>query len=144
MPEQNIPEEELVNTLIGKAGEVVPVVDPEDLKNLWTYSQELRARHSNGGTATGIAVFQQMCCPGADVRAVWYRSSMLGVLAGMLESAWPGGELSETALKVASRMELNWMAVGVPQKGLPFDVVQFLAEVQAESVRGGARSDENS
>jgi hypothetical protein len=59
----------------------------------------------------------------------------------MLESAWPGGRPSEAAFKVASRMELRWMGVGVPQKGLPFDLESFLAEVQGESICGGdARS----
>jgi hypothetical protein len=65
---------------------------------------------------------------------------MLSVLAGMLESAWPGGQPSEAAFEVAAQMELKRMGVGVVQKGLPFDVVKFLAEVHAESMHSGTNS----
>jgi hypothetical protein len=131
MPEENMPELDL---FIGKAGDPVPVVDPADMKKLWTYSQELRAKYPNGGVATGIEVLKHMCSPGADTRAVSYRCMMLGLLEMMLETAWPGGQPSEAAFKVVSRMELRWMAVGVPQKGLPFDLESFLAEVRGESM----------
>jgi hypothetical protein len=126
---ENIPE---LDRLVGKPGDAVPVVDPADLKVLWTYSQELRAKYPNGGVATGIEVFKHMCSPGADTRAVSYRCQMLGLLELMLEFAWPGGQPSEAAFKVASRMALRWMSVGVPQKGLAFDLEGFLAEVQGE------------
>jgi len=131
MPEENMPELDL---FIGKAGDPVPVVDPADMKKLWTYSQELRAKYPNGGVATGIEVLKHMCSPGADTRAVSYRCMMLGLLEMMLETAWPGGQPSEAAFKVVSRMELRWMAVGVPQKGLPFDLESFLVEIRGESM----------
>jgi hypothetical protein len=133
MPDEHIPELDL---FIGKAGDAVPAVDPADLKQLWTYSQELRAKYPNGGIATGIEVLKHMCSPGADTRAVSYRCQMLGLLELMLESAWPGGQPSESAFKVAARMELRWMGVGVPQKGLPFDAERFLAEIRGESMYG--------
>jgi hypothetical protein len=137
-PGEHIPE---LDRFIGKAGDLVPPVDPADLKQLWTYAQELRAKYPNGGVATGIEIFKHMCSPGADARAVWYRSTMLGLLEMMLETAWPGGRPSEAAFKVASRMELRWMGVGVPQKGLPFDLESFLAEAQGESIcDSGGRS----
>lgn len=138
MPEGNIPEANRpeLDALIGKPGEDVPTVDPADLKALWTYSQQLREQHPSGGVATGIEVFKHMCSPGADTRAVAYRSAMLGMLAGMLESAWPGGQASESAFKVAARMELKWMAVGVVLSGPPFDVAGFLSEIHAESMYG--------
>jgi hypothetical protein len=58
----------------------------------------------------------------------------------MLEAAWPGGQPSDAAFKVAARMELKWMGVGVVQNGLPFNVEGFLAQVHGESMYG-RRSD---
>ena len=131
MPEENMPELDL---FIGKAGDLVPPVDPADLKQLWTYSQELHAKYPNGGIATGIEVLKHLCSPSADTRAVSYRCMMLGLLEMMLETAWPGGQPSESAFKVAARMELRWMGVGVPQKGLQFDLESFLVEIRGESM----------
>lgn len=131
MLEENMAE---LDHFIGKPGEPVPVVEPADLKRLWAYAQELRARYPSGGMATGIDVLKHMCSPGADIRAVSYRSTMLSMLALMLESAWPGGQPSEAAFEVAAQMELTWMDVGVPHRGLPFDVGRFLGEVRGMSL----------
>lgn len=141
MPEENMPEqrEPDFDQLFGKPGESVPAVDPADLKVLWTYGQELHRKYPNGGVATGLEVFRHMCSPGADTRAVLYRCSMLNLLEAMLESAWPGGQLSETALTVAAQMELKWMGVGKTHPGLPFDVGSFLAQVHGMSLYNRAQ-----
>lgn len=118
-----------IDAFVGPAGELVPTVDPADIKSLWTYGQEVRTRHPEGGVATGISVLKHLCSPGADTRAVSYRCTMLGMLEAWLESAWPGGQPSDDAFTVAAQMELTWMAVGVPTKGLPFDVGEFLGQV---------------
>jgi hypothetical protein len=136
MSEENIPDEHIpeLDRFIGKPGDPVPVVDPADMKAVWAYQQETAARYPQGGVFTGMEVLKHLCSPGADIRAVSYRSMTLGLLELMLESAWPGGQPSESAFKVAARMELRWMAVGVPYRGLPFDVQTFLAEVRGESI----------
>jgi hypothetical protein len=121
-----------LDALIGKAGEPVPVVDAADIKVMWTYGLELKAQHP-GGVAVGMDVWKQLCSPGADIRAVAYRYGMLGLLEMMLRAAWTGGELSENAFKVAARMDLVWMPVGVVRNGLPFSLEGFLAEVQREA-----------
>ncbi len=141
IPEQNIPE---LDRFIGKPGDPVPVVDPADMKAVWAYQQETTARYPQGGVFTGMEVLQHICSPSADARAVSYRSMMLGLLEMMLETAWPGGRPSEAAFKVASRMDLRWMGVGVPQKGLPFDVERFLTEIHAESMYGSGMSEQPS
>jgi hypothetical protein len=133
MPDEHIPELDL---FIGKAGDAVPVVDPADMQAVWAYHQETAARYPQGGVFTGMGVLKHLCSPGADIRAVSYRSMMLGLLELMLESVWPGGKPSEAAFKVAARMELRWMAVGVPSRGLPFDVQTFLGEVRGEAMYG--------
>lgn len=145
MPEENaleidMPEVDMpgLHALIVSPGDAVPTVDAADIKSLWNYHQELNAQHPEGSVAIGIGLINQICSPGADIRSVSYRCGMLGLLGRMLESAWPGGRPSEAAFKVAARMELKWMGVGVVQKGMSFDVEGFLAEVQAESMSGGA------
>lgn len=122
-----------IDILRGKAGEPVPVVDVADMKVVWTHGKELKARHPEG-VAVGMGVWKQLCSPGADIRAVSYRCSMLGMLEMMLRAAWTGGELSENAVKVAARMDLEWMAVGVVRNSLPFNLEGFLAELQREAV----------
>jgi hypothetical protein len=66
---------------LSEPGFVSPV-DPSDIKNVWTMMRETQARHgSNQGVAIGHEFFTRVCSPGADVAAVWYRASMLGLLA---------------------------------------------------------------
>jgi len=122
-----------IDVLIGKAGEPVPVVDVADMKVMWAYLEELKARYPRGGVGVDVDIWKRLCSPGADVRAVSYRCQMLGLLEMMLRAAWTGGELSANALKVAARMDLHWMAVGVVQNEWPFSVEGFLAEVQREA-----------
>jgi hypothetical protein len=122
------------DALIGKAGEPVPAVDVADMKVMWAYLQELNASHP-GGVAVEVGIWQRICSPGADIRAVSYRIQMLSLLEMMLRAAWPGGELSANALKVAARIDLRWMAPGEVQNGLPFSVEGFLAEAMRESVQ---------
>jgi hypothetical protein len=141
MFEENIPE---LAAFIGKAGDLVPAVDPADLKALWQHDQELRAQYPNGGVATGIEFLKRIISPGADTGAVTYRCQMLGLLAMVLEPAWPGGQLSEAAFEAAAQIELKWMGVGVPQKGLPFDAEEFLAQVHGMSLyKQGAAGRDN-
>jgi hypothetical protein len=118
-----------IDALIGKAGEPVPIVDVADMKAVWAYGRELRAQHP-GGVAVELDVWKQVCGPGADIRAVTHRCQRLGLWEMLLRPAWTGGDLSENAFKVAARMDLHWMASGVPQKGA--GVEEFLAEVFAE------------
>jgi len=139
--ETNIPE---LNALIGKPGEAVPTVDAADIKALWKFQQELAAQHPDSGVAIAIGVINHICSPGADARAVSYRAGMLGLLHNLIKPAFAGSEPTESAFKVAARMELKWMGVGVVQNGLPFDVARFFAEVHGESMDGGATTEQRS
>jgi hypothetical protein len=121
-----------IDVLIGNVGEPVPLVDVADIKVMWTHYQELEARQP-GGVTVAFGIWKQLCSPGADIRAVFYRCGMLGLLEMMLRPAWTGGELSENVFKTAARMDLDWMPVGVVQHELPFNLEGFLAEVQRET-----------
>jgi hypothetical protein len=117
----------------GKAGEPVPVVDAADIRAMWNYGRELNSQNGGRGVGVEVDVWKQVCQPGADIRAVSHRYMMLWFLERMLRAAWTGGELSENAFKVAARMDLNWMPVGVPSNGLPFNLEEFLVRTQVEA-----------
>jgi hypothetical protein len=141
MPDENTAEANTpeLDLFLGKAGDAVPAVDPTYLKSLWTYSQEIRAQHPQAYVGFCIEAFKQMCSPGADVKSVCYRYAMLSLLGAMIESAWPGGQPSDTTFAVAARMELKWMGVGEAHPGLPFDVGRFLGEVYGRSLYAGGK-----
>jgi hypothetical protein len=122
-----------IDDFFGKPGEPVPVVDAADLKAMRAYGRELAARYPGVVGAIGLGVWKQICKPGADIAATAYRSSVLKMLEMEMCAAWTGGELSENAFKVAAKMDLKWMAVGVVYEGLPVNLEEFLAEVQREA-----------
>jgi hypothetical protein len=121
-----------IDALIDKAGEPVPIVDVADIKAVWARCRELRTQHPAGGgmALVELGVWKQVCSPGADIRAVTHRCLRLGLWEMLLRPAWTGGDFSESAFKVAARMDLHWMAPGIAEEGL--GVEEFLAEVFAE------------
>jgi hypothetical protein len=121
-----------IDVFFGKAGEPVPVVDVADIKVMWAHFRELKEQHPRG-VAVEAGIFKQLCSPGADIRAVSYRCQMLGLLEMMLRPVWTDGEISANAFKVAARIDLHWMAVGVPQNGFPFNLEEFLGQVLREA-----------
>jgi len=120
--------------LFGEPGEPVPAVDFADMKAVWAFKQDVKKRNPKGGEVIiGRAAYQSVCSLGADVRAISYRLGWLELLGHYIE-AYPGGNFSDAALKVAAKMELTWLpGPGVPHKGFPFDVMKFLEEAQAEA-----------
>jgi hypothetical protein len=51
-----------------------------------------------------------------------------------LPSLKQDGQLPEAVFKVAARMRLEWVAVGVPTNGAaPFDLEAFIEEVRKQS-----------
>lgn len=121
-------EQDAINALFGKPGEPVPVVSVEDLKKARGLCEDVKARHPEGGVAIGMGIWEQVL-PGADIKAVTYRNALLGILEMFLEETYPGGKLSDNALKVAAEIELKWMPVGVPQERMELNVELFLASV---------------
>jgi hypothetical protein len=118
----------------GPPGDSVPVVDPSDLKAAWGIYHDLEESHPEGRVAVSTSVIEHACSPGADIRAVTYRSGMLGLLLivpGELLGPWQQGEtLSEIVFKVAARIPMEWLETGAPRQGFPFDVDAFLQELR--------------
>ena len=118
--------------LFGEPGEPVPAVDFADMKAMLAFRQDVEKRNLKGGQVIiGMRAYQSVCSPGADVRAISYRLTMLAMLGHYIE-AYPGGNSSDAALKAAAKMELTWLPDGGSQ-GFPFDVMKFLEEAQAEA-----------
>ena len=123
----------------GNPGDPVPTVDVADLKSAWTIYNEIESRHPKGKVAVGLAVIEQACSAGADIRAVVYRLGMLDVLEmlpGDLLGRWKDKEqLDDAVFRIIARVPMKWVEKGVVQSELPFDVQSFLEELRQESPR---------
>jgi hypothetical protein len=123
--------------LIGNPGEPVPSVGTGDLKSAWNIYKDIESRHPGKQVALGINVLQHACSATADLRAVTYRCGMLQVLErlhGALLARWKeNGQLDNVVFSVAASIPMNWIAVGIPQWGLPFDVDAFFKQLRLES-----------
>ena len=116
--------------LFGKPGEPVPAVDFADMKAMKAVMEDVKKEHPKGGVAIGMEVWQSVCSPDADIRAVSYRLRLLGMLEISLQPVYSGGQWSEAALKAAAKMEMTWLPFDAPHT---IDVMGFLAQAQAEA-----------
>ena len=85
--------------------------------------------------------FAEVCSPGANVTAVWYRASMLGMLAqtiGMLAPELPA-EVREAVFNVAASFPFKFMKPGDVHEGLPLDVQEFVKQLEEELRRLGIK-----
>src|SRR5215469_4634660 len=95
---------EVFERLFGKPGEPVPAVDFADMKAMKAVMEDVKKEHPKGGVAIGMEVWQSVCSPDADIRAVSYRLRLLGMLEISLQPVYSGGQWSEAALKAAAKM----------------------------------------
>jgi len=117
----------------GSSDDAVAAADPEDLKKVLRMQREVEA--SAGGQLTGIEIsaYQRVCPAVADVRAVWYRSAMLQLLAGplnLLSRRQREGEFDDAVFSVAATLSMKCMQIGVVQDELPLDVGEFVREIE--------------
>jgi len=83
-----------------------------------------------------IGLYQQACRPGADVAAVWYRVSMLHLLVGPIGLLTPwlhDGELPDAVFNLAATFPMNRLSVGKVNQGLPFDVQEFIEQLEQQT-----------
>jgi hypothetical protein len=119
---------------LGKPGTTVPVVDPEDLRTVWRISEEINAGHPDGLIAAGTSVLTAECKSGADIKAVSYRSMMLGLLRTLsdtdpealeLKPWFRNGAPSESAFQAMAVLSLRWPNPHEAQSGQPLDLNEF-------------------
>jgi hypothetical protein len=119
----------------------VPAVAPADLKAVRAMTREVQTATGGQAGMIDVALYKRACSPGADVDAMWYRASMLGLLQ-MLPQMSPqmfpespltpwthDGELDDVVIQVAATFPMKNMGVDVIHDGLPFDVEEFLKQI---------------
>lgn len=124
-----------VSDFFGGSGGDVAAVDAADLKAVRAFMRNSKAGPT--ARAIGIRVYESACSPGANVEAVWYRASMLGLLEmlpGNMLTPWTNdGELDDKVIQVAATFPMKKMEVGVVHERLPFDVEEFLKQIGART-----------
>jgi hypothetical protein len=111
----------------------IPPVDPADLRSLWEMQREVQARTAGQHTAISAEIYKRACSPGANVGAVWFRASLIGMLEmlGVLRPWIHEGVVADAVFKVAATFPMNGMAIGVPRQGLPFDMQELISQIAA-------------
>jgi hypothetical protein len=121
---------------VGHPGEPVPSVNVADFKSVWAIYEDIESRLPRGTFGIDSSVIERACSPGADVRAISYRCSMLQILemlrADLLASWKQSGQFQEAVFRVVARIPMNWIGEGLSHS-LPFDVDAFFEEVRNES-----------
>jgi hypothetical protein len=90
----------------------VAAVDPANLKTVCAVMHDMKARATaRQNTAIDSRAYENVCNPDADVEAVWYRASMLGLLQKMqrdLLTPWlHNGELDDAVFQVTATFPMQ-------------------------------------
>jgi hypothetical protein len=120
------------------SGDDVAAANPDDLRKVWRLIRDLQARNPGGqGSIIDDRMYKEVCSSGADVQAVWYRTSILGLLQILPDSPltpWThDGELDDAVFHVAATFPMKKMEVGVVHQGPPFDVQEFVRQIGART-----------
>jgi hypothetical protein len=120
-------------SIIGRLGEPVPEVDPQDLKAAW------KARAAAGDKTVGLGVFAQACKQGADLQAISYRNLLLGGFIHMVQMSlappWiKEGQPDDVVFKEAAQIPMTFVIGGSsPQGQRPVDFDDLLRRITATS-----------
>lgn len=120
-----------VDAFFGDDGpEDIPSVSPDDLRNVWTMMRDVPGQQ--GSVSIDNRMYESRCSPGANVMAVWSRASMLDLLnkVGVLSARLHNGEFDDAVFQVAATFPMKRMKIGVVHNGLPFDVKEFVNQIE--------------
>ena len=118
--------------------EPVAAGPPADLKKLSAMYDDVQARFPGQHSISGD-LLKSACSPGADVRAVFFRVSMLRMLemlsaSGGLISCWlHDGKPDDAVFKAVATVPMLGVGVGTPREGFPFDVEELIKLIKKES-----------
>src|SRR6266478_8541295 len=127
-----------LHDFFGARGTDVAAVNPNDLRNVWTMMRDLQA-HAQAGQSGSISsgLYESACSPGANVVAVWYRASILGVLQmlpGNPLTPWShGGELDDAVFQIAATFPMKKLPIGLVKNGRPLDVQELVKQIRART-----------
>jgi hypothetical protein len=127
-----------LHDFFGARGNDVATVNPDDLRNVWTMMRDLQARDLEGQSGSiSSGLYEAACSPGANVVAVWYRASILGVLQMLPENPltmWSHeGELDDAVFQIAATFPMKKLPVGLVKNGLPFDLQELVKQIGART-----------
>jgi|SRR5215469_1596343 len=113
---------------------LVPSVDPTDLKNVWNMGREVQTHSPGQQVAVDRKIFQSVCGPNADATVVAYRAFILGMVErhGLLSRWQHNGQLDDVIFELAAKFPIKRMSMGVPQRGLPLDVQEFVKQLERD------------
>jgi hypothetical protein len=87
-----------------------------------------------------FGVLEAICKPGANVEAVYYRSSMIWLLKLIAQeqlASWVNDEqVSDAVFRTMATIAMGWVG-HTPREGLPFDVEEFFRRER----EGGVQND---
>lgn len=118
----------------------VSAVDPADLKSVWAMQTDSQTLAPEEQFALGFDLYKRACSPGADVRAVFIRVSVLRKLkfmsaSGGLISPWlHHGEPDDAVFKVVAAFPMIRMHPGIRRGGLPLDVEELIRQIRKEAI----------
>lgn len=117
---------------LGRAGEPVPVVDPEDVKAVWEIGQESVKENPQANVAIGVEIFRRACKPGANVPAVTFRAGQIGILRRIQPDVMDPliQDKPKAVFRAAAEIPMEWLGVGIVRHGLPFDPDDFVRRVR--------------
>jgi hypothetical protein len=88
-----------------------------------------------GSLSSGL--YEGACSPEANVLAVWYRASILGVLQLLPENPltpWShGGKLDDAVFQIAATFPMKKLPIGLVKNGLPLDVQELVKQIRART-----------
>src|SRR5215469_4711176 len=73
--------------VLGKPGDPVSEVDPEDIKAVCKLYDDMRANHPGENVSISFRAIRATCKLGVDAKSVWYRAKELGLLLDMQKLA---------------------------------------------------------
>jgi hypothetical protein len=117
------------------AGDPVPQVDPDDVKAVWKFHEDLARRHPGKQVGIGKGVLEHVCKADADIAAVAYRAGMLRMFIEFGDQSvrpWmDNGEPGDALFCAAAQTRMEWLGDEVRQSW-PFDIDEFLGRVRGQ------------
>jgi len=110
----------------------VPPVEPADLRSVWTMQNDIQALRPGEQIGISADSYKRACGPEADVRAVYERVSLLWLLreSEILATWVHDGVPDDAVFDVAATIPMSRMQRGVVYKEPPFDIDEFIKQVE--------------
>jgi len=115
--------------------DLIPTVDPADLKALWQQSKDLEAQPHQPGVMTEISRQALACSPSADITTAIYRLWMLDLAnraIGLNFPVTPEGKPTDVVFKAFATIPMTGMPSGGSNRW-PFDVYGLVKMIVKES-----------